>query len=335
MPGLKKQLLKNNRLKRIRHRIEFWGMRGLADLIPRLSRQNSLNLATAIGWAAHKVDRRGRKLAERNLRLARQTGRLEINDSEFQATIHDCYQNFARNFIDLFWHARINAENLAEWVDFEGTEALDLIRNNPRGGILLTPHFGSFEWSSLIVGLLGIKLNIVIRDFRNPLVKSVFTDARQANGHQVCDHERVALRLIRSLHRGTSVAMLSDLAVPPQRAATSVNMFGKQTTLTTLPAELAIRCSSPIVAAICEPLPHGRAKLKIVKVVDPRSDNTSSPDLAKQYTQAIWDAFEAEIRRRPDCWLWMYKHWRFSNHAAIATIAEVPEPAIDNHTKAA
>ncbi|XZE53698.1 lysophospholipid acyltransferase family protein [Planctomycetaceae bacterium SH139] len=335
MPGLTKQLFKNNRLKHIRHRIEFWGMRGLADLIPCLSRRNSLKLATAIGWAAHKVDRRGRRLAERNLNSARQTGQLEIHDSDIQPIIRDCYQNFARNFIDLFWHARINAENLAEWVDFEGAEALDLIRDNPRGGILLTPHFGSFEWSSLIVGLLGIKLNIVIRDFRNPLVKAVFTDARQANGHQVCDHERVALRLIRSLHRGTSVAMLSDLAVPPQRAATSVNMFGKQTTLTTLPAELAIRCSSPIVAAICEPLPHGRAKLKIVKVVDPRLDDTSSPELAKHYTQTIWDAFEAEIKRSPTCWLWMYKHWRFSNHAVIAPVAEATEPAIKNRTKAA
>lgn len=335
MPGLKKQLFNNSRLRQIRYRAEFWGMRGLADMIPRLSRRNSLKLATAIGWAAHKVDRRGRRLAERNLNSARQTGRLEINDSDVQPIISDCYQNFARNFIDLFWHARINSENLAEWIDFEGAEALDLIRESPRGGILLTPHFGSFEWSSLIVGLLGIKLNIVIRDFRNPLVKSVFTGARQANGHQVCDHERVALRLIRSLHRGTSVAMLSDLAVPPQRAATSVNMFGKQTTLTTLPAELAIRCSSPIVAAICEPLPLGRAKLKIVKVIDPRLDDTSSPDLAKQYTQAIWDAFEAEIRRRPDCWLWMYKHWRFSNHAIAAKIGPATAPEMNHQTKAA
>ncbi len=335
MPGPRTRKLNNSSFRQIRHRAEFWGMRSLADLIPRLSRRNSLKLATAIGWAAHKVDRRGRRLAARNLSSARQTGRLEISDSEVQPIIRDCYQSFARNFIDLFWHPRINSENLAEWVDFEGTEALDLIRDSPRGGILLTPHFGSFEWSSLIIGLLGINLNIVIRDFRNPLVKSVFTDARQANGHQVCDHERVALRLIRSLHRGTSVAMLTDLAVPPQRASAPIDMFGKQTTLTTLPAELAIRCSSPIVAAICEPLPHGRAKLKIVKVVDPRLDNTSSPELAKQYTQTIWDAFEAEIRRRPDCWLWMYKHWRFNNHAVAATVGQTTAPEMNNQSKAA
>lgn len=296
----------------IRYRLEYWGMRSLANFIPRLSRRNSLKLASAIGWVAHRVDRRGKRLAEQNLGLAMQTGRIEIGDHDVPFMIRDCYHNFARNFIDLFWHPRLTTENLAEFVEFEGAEALDLIRDSPRGGILLTPHFGSFEWSSLIIGMLGIRLNIVIRDFRNPLVKSVFTAARQVNGHQVYDHERVALRLVRSLHRGTSVAMLADLAVPPQRAATSVDMFGKETTLSTLPAELSIRCSAPIVAAICEPLPEGRAKLKIVKVVDPRAEEAPTPDLARQYTQAIWDAFEAEIRRRPDCWLWMYKHWRFS-----------------------
>jgi len=318
---------KNKSLKRVRHRLEYWGMRGMAGLIPRLSRRHAVGLASVIGWIAHQIDRRGRRLAAENLGLARLNGRLDVSDSEIQSIVRDCYNNFARNFIDLFWCPRLTAENLTEWVDVEGAEAIDAIRKSNRGGILLTPHFGLFEWSSLIVGLLGIQLEVVVRNFRNPLVGTVFTNARQVSGHKVRDREQVALRLLRSLNRGTSVAMLPDLTVPPQRATATIDMFGKDTTLSTLPAELAIRCAAPIVAAICEPLAHGRAKLKVIKVIDPSLDETSSPDAAKHYTQTIWDAFEKEIQRRPDCWLWMYKHWRFStparnHHSHSATASE-------------
>lgn len=323
--ALRRRFSRNSRLKRARHRLEYWGLKGLANLIPHLSRRHVLRLASALGWAAYRIDRRGRRLAEQNLATASQTGRLELKDGEIHAIVRDCYQNFARNFIDLFWHSRLSQENISEWVDFEGIEAIEEIRSGDRPGILLTPHFGSFEWSSLIVGLLGIKLDIVVRDFRNQLVKSVFTDARQANGHKVFDNERVVLRLLRSLHRGTSVAMLTDLNVPPQRASASIDMFGKDSSLSTLPAELAIRCSATIIAAICEPLPHGRVKLKIIKVIDPRLDENLTSDSARQYTQAIWESFEEEIRRRPDCWLWMYKHWKFCANSDISDTTNLPK----------
>ena len=34
-------------------------------------------------------------------------------------------------------------------------------------------------------------------------------------------------------------------------------------------------------------------------------------DSIQDITQQIWDTFEKAVRRRPECWIWMYKHWRY------------------------
>jgi lauroyl/myristoyl acyltransferase len=35
-------------------------------------------------------------------------------------------------------------------------------------------------------------------------------------------------------------------------------------------------------------------------------------DDTREMTQRVWDNFEKAIREHPECWLWMYKHWRYT-----------------------
>jgi len=36
-----------------------------------------------------------------------------------------------------------------------------------------------------------------------------------------------------------------------------------------------------------------------------------SPEATEQeIAQQCWDAFEGQVRRQPEGWLWAYKHWR-------------------------
>lgn len=308
-----RRLRRSQVVRRLRHRCEYFGMLWLSKGIPRLPRAAVLRLATVAGWVGYWVDRRGRKLALENLSLAVRHGGLELGGRSTTAVVRACYQNFARNFLDLFWFAGIPRDRVWDWIDVDGAERLERSLADGRGAIHITPHFGLFELTSLTVGFLGQQLQIVARDFRNPRLTKIFAEARGSSGHRTHHRDGVMLRLLRALRRGEHVAMLTDLAVPPQGAATLIRQFGVRSSVTALHVELSKRCDAPIVAAVCEPTDDGRAKLRLLDIFSPPGDEDRRGSRAQrcEMTQRIWDVFEVAIRRRPEMWLWMYPHWRY------------------------
>jgi Kdo2-lipid IVA lauroyltransferase/acyltransferase len=112
------------------------------------------------------------------------------------------------------------------------------------------------------------------------------------------------------VRRGGNIALLPDLTVPPQSAATVVKVFGVPTCMTAAHVEIARRCQAPMFVTICEPLADGRARLRVLDVIRPAEQGTDRIGQAAQ-AQRIWDHFEAAVRQRPELWLWMYRHWRY------------------------
>jgi KDO2-lipid IV(A) lauroyltransferase len=181
---------------------------------------------------------------------------------------------------------------------------------NDRGAVFLTPHYGIFEWASLIIGLRGVKLNIIAQDFRNPALTQIVRRARECTGHQVLSRDGAMLKLLRSVKRGGNIALLPDLTVPPQTAATVVNVFGIPTCRTAAHVEIARRCNTMMFVVVCEPLDDGRARLRVLDVIS-ASEQGEGRQSQAVLTQAVWDRFESAIRQRPELWLWMYRHWRY------------------------
>lgn len=293
-------------LLRLRYKLEYAALLLIACTIPRLPRQLVLWFARVVGAVAIKVDRRGRELGLENLRIAIEQGGLDLQGRTPEEVLRACYQNFARGFLDLFWFSRVTPEQLDRWVEIEDSEHVPLIFRNDRGAVFLTPHYGIFEWASLMVGLRGVKLNIVAQDFKNSALTQIVRRARECTGHQVLSRDGAMLKLLRSVKRGGNVALLPDLTVPPQTAATVVNVFGTPTCRTAAHVEIARRCNAPLFVTVCEPLDDGRARLRVLDVI-----SASGQQSKAELTQAVWDRFEAAIRQRPELWLWMYRHWRY------------------------
>lgn len=300
-------------VRRSRHHFEFWGMRCLAEGVPRLSRPWVLRLAKVAGRLAYWIDGRGRRLAYENLSLAVSEGGLDLAGRSSRQVVQACYANFARTFVDLFWFAGRTAEQAREWIEIEGAERFQRVTRRGDAAIYVTPHYGSFELSGLAVGFFGVPLNVVAQEFRNRRLTEIFRRARGSSGHAVHSRDGVMLKLLRMLRDRRSVAISPDLSVPPQGAATLIQLFGIPASVTALHVELAKRCSVQIIAAVCEPTADGKAKLQILEVYDPPPEETTRGSREKrcEMTQRIWDRFETLVRRRPEMWLWMYRHWRY------------------------
>lgn len=280
----------------------------MAWVLPRLPRRVIMMIARGLGALACLADSRGRRTARQNLRAA---FKGQLTDPEVRRITRGSYQTFARTFLDLFWSSKLTAENWPRYVRIHhGAEAAEA-QARETGALWVTPHFGNFELASLFWGFRDFHFTVVAQDFKNPALTAIFRRLREHSGHTVISQQGAMLRLMKTLKRQGHAGMLTDLNVTPGRAATVIECFGMKTCVTTLHVQLAQRLGLSIIPGVSLPLPDGRYEVHVFPAIRPTPED--SPALI---AQQVWDHFEAAIRKNPECWMWMYKHWRYMPGAA-------------------
>ena len=112
--------------------------------------------------------------------------------------------------------------------------------------------------------------------------------------------------MLKIVKRGGATGMLIDLNLRPSQAATVIEGFGLKMCVPVLHAVLAQRINALLVPVETEPFPDGTCRI------------TAHPGLVfppeasfQEIAQQCWDYFEPILHRRPELWLWPYKHFRF------------------------
>lgn len=290
-------------LKQLRYRIEWLAIKLMSVVVPLLPRKGILWLANALAFVAFRVDAEGRHTALANLTAV--FGKTHTEDQRLEIA-KQAYRDFSRTMLDQFWSSRLTAENYLNHIEVvtEDPEAIELAKES--GAIWVTPHYGNFEWTSLVMGFRGFPFTVVAQDFKNPLLTDLFNSNREVSGHRVIPQNGAMLRLFKNLKAGGHAAFLTDLTINPGRTATIIDCFGLKTCVTTMHAGLQRKLQLPIIPGFTTPLPNGKYQLNILA---PLKLNEGASD--QEITQACWDAFKTHIKENPTPWLWMYKHWRY------------------------
>ena len=290
-------------MKKLRYFFEALIVRALARFTPLIPRHGLLAFVRLSGTLAWLADWRGRQTAMENLRVA--FGE-KYTAGERRRIVRRSYQNFARTFADLFWFPGHPADELRALIDIEDVDPPAIAAEREKGAVYVTPHFGNFEVASFGWGLRGVPMTTVAQDFKNPALTPVFQTLRGAAGHALIPRQGAFVRLVKVLGRGGSVAMLTDLNMQPSKATTIVQCFGLKTCVTAVHALITQRFGRAVIPAVCVPLEDGRYQLKSFPPL-----LASSAEDVPAVVQQCWDVFEREIRKQPELWMWMYKHWRY------------------------
>ena len=290
-------------MKKLRYFLENLILRSVAWLFPKLPRRFILAVCNLLGDLACHLDRRGHRTALENLELA--FGDTLTASKKRQIARHS-YRTFALTFLDLFWVPALTPENWRNYIRLDPCGEPAMAAAREKGSIWVTPHFGNFELFSLICGYLGFKFAVVTEDFKNEALTGLFRDLRGHSGHNVISNKGAMVRVLKLLKKQGHCAMLTDLTTPPSKNTAIIRCFGRLTCVTSMHVLLAQRTGVLILPGLCTPSADGRYDARTLTSIA-----IGESDSIPEATQKIWDLFEEEIRRRPECWLWMYKHWRF------------------------
>jgi lauroyl/myristoyl acyltransferase len=93
--------------KRIRYRLKWLALTSATKFVPLLSRKACYRLALLLGSLGAMLDRRGRRVALSNLRVAFGD---EISSERRGQIVRESYQHFARTMFDFFWNPRLTSQ---------------------------------------------------------------------------------------------------------------------------------------------------------------------------------------------------------------------------------
>jgi KDO2-lipid IV(A) lauroyltransferase len=291
---------------RLRHRIEHGFYLVGKTLFRVLPRPMRLHLGKLLGGAAFHLDRRHRKVALDNLRLAYP----DSSDEERLDITHRSFQSFGELLADVLGASVLDREKTSKRFDVEGWHHLEVAEARNQGIILVTGHLGNWEAIPQYMALTGRPMSFVARPLDNPLMDKDLRRIRERFGSETILKRSAARGLLRVLRAKGRVGLLMDQRVHPNEGK-AYPFFGSPAYTTTMPARISIRTGAPVIPIFSFPTDGWeRTHIVVRPPIYPDDCTGDTESRIDQLTTRYLEAIEAMIREHPHLWLWMHRRWR-------------------------
>ena len=208
---------------------------------------------------------------------------------------------------------RMSDATVTRMATVHGIENLDEALAMGAGVLLITGHFGNWEFMARWLTVHKYPLNVVARDARDPVATKLVADTRGKNGANVLYRGNSARAVLGCLKKREIVAILPD-----QNAADIyVPFLGVLTGTVDGPAIIHLKTRAPILFAWCVRTADGRFEITFDPPVLIESTGQKAVDIAKVMTE-INDRLGQWIRRYPTQWLWLHNRWKASPGVFLA-----------------
>ena len=224
----------------------------------------------------------------------------------------------ARNFFDLMRVSHFTDDELRAAVigSKESWERLDRVREAGKGGIVVSAHFGAFDYTGQTIYTNGYPIiPLTTRTVPEPVYR-VVTLLRQSHGLQVEEANSGGVRrVLAAVRRGEFAGLMADRDFFHNGVA--VEFFGAMTTLPHGPARIARDTGAPIVLVFTKRLSNGY----VLTVEEPfaveRTDDADR-DVSRAMARIV-QIFERQIRESPEQWVMFQRVWPDADATEPAT----------------
>lgn len=191
---------------------------------------------------------------------------------------------------------------------FAGIDHLRAAEAQGRGVLVISGHFGNWELVTPALHHLGSKLSLVTRPPNNPWVAEWIAGLRARLGavSQIPKGRDGTRAMFSTLKRGETLLMLIDQHLSQGIPAP---LFGVPAMTTHAPAILAERLNVPVVPMSVRRTEGAHFQIGFHPAVEFARSGNSARDILEM-TTTLNDFIEAEVRRRPEHWLWMHQRFR-------------------------
>ncbi|MDP3562829.1 MAG: lysophospholipid acyltransferase family protein [Legionellaceae bacterium] len=224
------------------------------------------------------------------------------------------YSHLATSIKETIQLRFLSEKTLRERVEVRGHQHLLNVAAENRGVLVLTGHFGSWEFAPL-GGILNFKqfqghFHFIRKTLGNKtLEKILFRRYFQAGLHVIAKQD--ALHRVKDAmdNNHAVVFVLDQHASLANRDGVAVEFFGKKAGTYRSLASLSRHTGVPVVPAAGYRLPNGNHVLEFFEPIPWIEYETTQESIYKN-TLAYNQTLERIILMHPEQWMWLHKRWK-------------------------
>lgn len=229
----------------------------------------------------------------------------EFDEQTRHKMARDVFRHFGKTAAEFLKLPQMSREEVDRLVTVEGEENLREALASGRGVILITGHFGNWEFLARWLNLHDYALNVVARKANDPEADKLLTDTRTDGGAQVFNRGNSARAVLQSLKRKEIVALLPD-----QNAGdVFVPFLGVKTGTVDGPAIIHMKTQAPILFSWCVRQDDNSFRITFEPpvTIKPTGDRIKDIELI---TTCINAHLGAQVQAHPTQWLWLHNRWK-------------------------
>jgi len=218
------------------------------------------------------------------------------------------YLSFAITLVEILYLPYIKEEKLINKVMCSNPELIIEKFKEGKGLILLSSHFGNWEFGAISIAMqVHLPFSVIVKPLRNPLVYEWMNNFRTKFGNEVVPLGISIRKTYQTLKQKKVVAMVADQRGP--REGVKVDFFGRKVSVYTGPAALALKTCAPLICGIAVRQKNYKYKMDLVEISQqhlPDGEEEKILEISQRYTSYL----EKVIRENPEQWLWMHNRWK-------------------------
>lgn len=224
------------------------------------------------------------------------------------------YSHLATSLKEMIQLRFMSEKKLREQVEVRGYERLLNIVAQGKGVLILTGHFGSWEFAP-IGGVANFKefkgqFHFIRRTLGNKFIERILFRRYYMAGLNVIPKKNSLQQVCDALEKNHAVIFVLDQhASVVNRDGVAVEFFGKKAGTYRSLASFSRHTGVPVVPAAGYRLENGKHVLEFHEPI-PWQDYGNTQESIYQNTKAYNQALEKIILAHPEQWLWLHKRWK-------------------------
>ena len=280
---------------------QYFLLKQFSKLLCALPYPLVLSLGAAIGYLHWTFGR-----SQRCRAIAQIQERLGLERKEAVAIARRMFANIGRTIVEILYIPALTPEKLQRWVTIENLHYMNEAVSRGQGVVILTAHFGNWEWMAARLVLAGLPMAAIAETQPGPGIDRLLNEYREKVGLAPYAKGNALVAAMKALKKGNVLGFLADQDA--KESGVFVPFFGEAASTPQGPAVFALRAGAPVIPAFIVRQPKKGHRIIFSPPI--YSQNTDEPmGEIRRLTEHMTQVMEDRILRYHDHWWWFQRRW--------------------------
>jgi Kdo2-lipid IVA lauroyltransferase/acyltransferase len=237
----------------------------------------------------------------------------EKDPSERAIIVRQSYRMLADTLMESFWGFGASAEAIKSRVAIENTALVTEYLSSGHSLVLLTAHYGNWEWLSLAAGAhFGITIDVVYQPQRVASFDSFLREARGRFGSRFIPRKEFIFDLMSRADKSRIYALIADQTPKGKDPRQWIHFLNQETPFFTGAGKIAQFLDAPVLYVSMRRLRRGYYSIRLTEIGTPPYGDGTDTIIVERYASSL----ERDIRDSPSDWLWQQNKWKYGKEQA-------------------